>query len=275
MRCRQTSAAFLRGRQPQTTFIQNLPGVRRRFRAWLPLMPLAMEQLRLSDYDLVISSSHAFAKGVLTGPDQLHVSLRALADALGLGPAAPVPRRIGAHLRAEGPARGPAGAPDAALPAQLGPAQRQWRGLLRRQLALHRTPHPQDLPARGRGDPSTGRHRALRTAPRQGGLLPQCVAARAVQARAAHRRGVRGDARASPGRDRRRPRSRSRAARAAAQRALARPPEHRAADRLDAACARVRLRRRGGLRHRAGRGAGVRHAGDRLRPRRRARDGSR
>jgi glycosyltransferase involved in cell wall biosynthesis len=66
--------AFLGGRQPQTSFIQKLPGVRRRFRAWLPLMPLAMEQLRLSDYDVVISSNHAFAKGVLTGPDQLHVA---------------------------------------------------------------------------------------------------------------------------------------------------------------------------------------------------------
>lgn len=37
-------------------------------------MPIAIEQLDLSAYDLVISSSHAVAKGVLTGPDQLHVS---------------------------------------------------------------------------------------------------------------------------------------------------------------------------------------------------------
>ena len=66
--------AFLRGRQPRTTFIQKLPFARRRFRAWLPLMPLAVEQLDLSAYELVISSHHAFAKGVLTGPDQLHVS---------------------------------------------------------------------------------------------------------------------------------------------------------------------------------------------------------
>ena len=66
--------AFLGGRMPKTTFIQNLPGARTRFRAWLPLMPLAMEQLDLSGYDLVLSSNHAVAKGVLTGPDQLHVS---------------------------------------------------------------------------------------------------------------------------------------------------------------------------------------------------------
>jgi glycosyltransferase involved in cell wall biosynthesis len=66
--------SFLGGRVPKTSFIQRLPGGRTHFRAWLPLMPLAMEQLDLSAYDLVISSNHAVAKGVITGPDQLHVS---------------------------------------------------------------------------------------------------------------------------------------------------------------------------------------------------------
>ncbi|MBE7561656.1 glycosyltransferase family 4 protein [Acidithiobacillus sp. HP-6] len=66
--------AFLQGKTPKTTFIQNLPGVRTRYRNYLPLMPLAVEQLDLSSYDIVLSSSHAVAKGVLTGPDQLHVS---------------------------------------------------------------------------------------------------------------------------------------------------------------------------------------------------------
>jgi glycosyltransferase involved in cell wall biosynthesis len=65
---------FLAGRRIATSFIQRLPLARRRFRAWLPLMPLAIEQFDLSPYDLVLSSSHAFAKGVLTGPDQLHVA---------------------------------------------------------------------------------------------------------------------------------------------------------------------------------------------------------
>ena len=65
---------FLHGRRPTTTFIQRLPGARKRYRSYLPLMPIAIEQLDLSGYDLVISSSHAVAKGVLTGPDQLHVS---------------------------------------------------------------------------------------------------------------------------------------------------------------------------------------------------------
>lgn len=66
--------AFLGGRKAKTTFIQRLPGARKRFRAYLPLMPLAIEQLDLSAYDVVISSSHAVAKGVITGPDQLHIS---------------------------------------------------------------------------------------------------------------------------------------------------------------------------------------------------------
>ena len=66
--------AFLQGRTPRTTFIQRLPFARRKYRGYLPLMPLAIEQLDLSAYDLVISSSHAVAKGVLTGPDQLHLS---------------------------------------------------------------------------------------------------------------------------------------------------------------------------------------------------------
>ncbi|HYW75670.1 MAG TPA: glycosyltransferase family 4 protein [Gammaproteobacteria bacterium] len=65
---------FLGGRRVNTTFIQRLPSARRRYRGYLPLMPLAIEQLDLSGYDLVLSSSHAVAKGVLTGPGQLHVS---------------------------------------------------------------------------------------------------------------------------------------------------------------------------------------------------------
>jgi O-antigen biosynthesis alpha-1,3-mannosyltransferase len=69
-----TARSFLRGRRPRTTFIQRLPFAAKRYRAYLPLMPLAIEQLDLSGYDLVISSNHAVAKGVLTGPDQLHVS---------------------------------------------------------------------------------------------------------------------------------------------------------------------------------------------------------
>jgi glycosyltransferase involved in cell wall biosynthesis len=65
---------FLAGRQVTTSFLQRLPLARSKYAAYLPLMPLAIEQFDLSPYDLVISSSHCVAKGVLTGPDQLHIS---------------------------------------------------------------------------------------------------------------------------------------------------------------------------------------------------------
>jgi glycosyltransferase involved in cell wall biosynthesis len=57
-----------------TTFLQRMPSPKRLLPYYLPLMPIAIEQLDLSTYDLVISSSHAVAKGVITGPDQLHIS---------------------------------------------------------------------------------------------------------------------------------------------------------------------------------------------------------
>lgn len=65
--------AFLQGKLPKTTFVQRLPLARTKYRSYLPLMPLAIEQLDVSGYDLVISSSHAVAKGILTGPDQVHI----------------------------------------------------------------------------------------------------------------------------------------------------------------------------------------------------------
>jgi glycosyltransferase involved in cell wall biosynthesis len=61
-------------RPVKTTFIQKLPFARKKYRTYLPLMPLAIEQLDLTGYDVVISSSHAVAKGVITGPDQIHVA---------------------------------------------------------------------------------------------------------------------------------------------------------------------------------------------------------
>ncbi len=66
--------SFLEGRRVTTTFIQHLPLARKHYRQYLPLMPIAIEQLDMSSYDLVISSSHAVAKGVITGPNQLHLS---------------------------------------------------------------------------------------------------------------------------------------------------------------------------------------------------------
>lgn len=63
---------FLHGRIPRTTFLQRFPFARRHLRQFLCLMPLAIEGLDLRGFDIVLSSSHAVAKGVLTGPDQFH-----------------------------------------------------------------------------------------------------------------------------------------------------------------------------------------------------------
>lgn len=65
---------FLNGKKPTPSIIQKLPFAKKTYRSYLPLMPLAIEQLDVSGYDLVISSSHAVAKGILTGPNQLHIS---------------------------------------------------------------------------------------------------------------------------------------------------------------------------------------------------------
>lgn len=56
-----------------TSFLQRLPNVQRYFTRCLPLMPLAVQQFDLSGHDLVISSSHCVAKGVIVPPDALHL----------------------------------------------------------------------------------------------------------------------------------------------------------------------------------------------------------
>ena len=57
-----------------TSFIQKLPFGAKKHRAYLPLFPFAIEQFDLRGYDVIISSSHCVAKGVLTKEDQLHIS---------------------------------------------------------------------------------------------------------------------------------------------------------------------------------------------------------
>lgn len=66
-------APFLAGRQVFHSRLQNVPYSKKLYRHMLPLLPMAIEQFDLSSYDLVISSSSAVAKGVITSPDQLHV----------------------------------------------------------------------------------------------------------------------------------------------------------------------------------------------------------
>ena len=64
----------LKGKHAKTSFIQKLPFSKTKYRSYLPLFPLAIEQFDLSEYDLILSSSHAVAKGVLTHEGQLHIS---------------------------------------------------------------------------------------------------------------------------------------------------------------------------------------------------------
>ncbi|MBT3341456.1 MAG: glycosyltransferase [Gemmatimonadetes bacterium] len=63
----------LRQHRIETTFISRLPGARRWYNRYLPLMPLALEQLDLSGYDLIISSESGPAKGVIVPPEATHV----------------------------------------------------------------------------------------------------------------------------------------------------------------------------------------------------------
>ncbi|MCH9610099.1 MAG: hypothetical protein S4CHLAM81_01830 [Chlamydiales bacterium] len=63
----------LLGKRAKTTFLQKFPAVSSKYQYYLGLMPLAIEQLDLTEYDLVISSSHAVAKGVITHPHQTHI----------------------------------------------------------------------------------------------------------------------------------------------------------------------------------------------------------
>jgi glycosyltransferase involved in cell wall biosynthesis len=57
----------------QPSYMQKIPYVAKFYRYLLPLMPLSVEQFDLSSYDVIISNCHAVAKGVITGPDQLHI----------------------------------------------------------------------------------------------------------------------------------------------------------------------------------------------------------
>lgn len=71
----QDKRGFLHGKKVTTSALQRMPFARTKYRNYLPLMPFLIEQFDLSSYDLILSSSHAVAKGVLTGPDQLHVCM--------------------------------------------------------------------------------------------------------------------------------------------------------------------------------------------------------
>ena len=66
-------APELEARDIRTTFVQRLPDVARRYRYFLPLFPAAARSIDLSDFDLVISSSHCVVKSVRVRPGALHL----------------------------------------------------------------------------------------------------------------------------------------------------------------------------------------------------------
>ena len=66
-------SAKLSDRVKSTSFISKLPQAVKRYQSYLPLMPYALEELDLTDYDLIISSESGPAKGVVTSPESLHV----------------------------------------------------------------------------------------------------------------------------------------------------------------------------------------------------------
>lgn len=64
---------YFRDKKIIPSFIQKIPFGKKKYQWFLPLMPLAIEQLNLMDYDLIISSSSAFANAVITNPDSMHI----------------------------------------------------------------------------------------------------------------------------------------------------------------------------------------------------------
>jgi len=66
--------AWLGDRKVHTSFIHRLPFAKNKYRNYFPLFPIAIEQFDMSGFDLIISSSYAVAKGIITGPEQTHIS---------------------------------------------------------------------------------------------------------------------------------------------------------------------------------------------------------
>ena len=184
--CPTPSAASSRGRPVRTSFIQRLPFARKHFRKYLGLMPIAIEQFDLAGYDLVVSSNHAVAKGVITGPGQLHVSY------------VHSPMRYAwdlqhQYLRQAGLEHGPMSLytrwllhQDAALGPLLGRRGRR----LRRQQQLHRRADREGLAPPRHRHPPAGRRRTLHPGRGAGGPLPDRRPHGALQAGRAGGRGL-------------------------------------------------------------------------------------
>lgn len=70
---REAMHGAFENRDIRTSFLQNVPWAKRNHRLFPVLMPLAVEQFDFRDFDLVISDSSSYAKGIITGPNTLHV----------------------------------------------------------------------------------------------------------------------------------------------------------------------------------------------------------
>lgn len=70
---KKLSGSYFEHLELKSSFIQKLPMAEKKYRNYLPLFPMAIEQFDLSKYDLVLSSSHCVAKGVIIHPHQLHI----------------------------------------------------------------------------------------------------------------------------------------------------------------------------------------------------------
>lgn len=64
----------LEKREIKTSFLQRMPGAKKKYRSYLPFFPLAVELFDLQSYDLILSSSHCVAKGAIPSPEALHIS---------------------------------------------------------------------------------------------------------------------------------------------------------------------------------------------------------
>ena len=139
---------------PQASFLQTLRPTARTFRPLLPLYPHAIESLDLRGYDVVVSSSSAWAHGVLVDPGAVHVCYCH-------NPFRYAWSEREATLAARNFAHAPGAAAAALALAPVGLDRRPARGPLRRQLGDHRGARAALLRPRGGGPPPAGGARAL------------------------------------------------------------------------------------------------------------------
>ena len=234
----------------------------------MPLYPLAMRSFDLRGYDVVITSSSAFAKGVRVPPSALHLCYCYTPMRWAWSFDRYVDRLVAEPLGAHG------GAAHHARAAALGHRDRAQRRPLRRHLHRGGGSDPRDLRARERRRVPAGGRRALPPRPPRRATLPRRLAAQRVQADRPRRARLH-HAGAAPRRRRRRPGARDAPVDRRPDGALHGPAHRPRGDVAVRALPRTHLAGRGGLRPHAPRGERRGSAGRGARPRRRARHGAR